>query len=159
LLPGNDMVLRDQRTATPGSPVEQLATIDDTGLATELPGRNLVAEGRPELPGNGQARIRQGDGVWRKVQLRTRVAVDRQDVAVVGTSRSGLAVMVELIQRPVGSRPGAGVIARDEQGKIEHLRGGLFRWRCNARTTHEEAHENREPEGSPATTERRRAGG
>src|SRR5262249_6359278 len=110
LLPGDDAILLDERTAALGSIVEHIAAVDDARLTSELPGRDLVAKRLAEAASVGQAGIGQRNGVRRKVELRPCVAVDRQDVAVVNVEQARLAVVIDLEQRPVRGRPGAGVL-------------------------------------------------
>ena len=112
-LPGDDPFLLDERAAALRRRVEKVAAIDDARLAAELPGCNLVAEGFAERPGVGQPRIGQRDRMWWKVELRAGVAVDRQDVAVVGAHQPKLLVVVDLKKRPILRGPGTGKIGRN----------------------------------------------
>ena len=114
LLEALDVLGRDERAYALGRLVEQLAHIDDAGLAAKLPGLDLVGVSQPERSGLLALQIWPGDRMRRHIELRARVAVDHQHIDVVRRIRPDRPLMRDLESRKRIRRPGAGIFRRDD---------------------------------------------
>ena len=124
LLPRLHPRFLDQITPSVGRRIEEIDAIDHAGFTDELPGLHLVGMAEPEAPGIGPPRTRRGDRVRRHIQLRAGVAVEHQDVAVVGAARADAFVVIDLKGRKC--RPRTRVFRRHQQRTIDEL-GRLLR--------------------------------
>ena len=105
-LPILDVSRCDERAMSILFAIAEASDVNHTSLPRELPGRNLFHEhlsGRMSVRQPGR---RRRDRMWRSVQLRAGVSVNRDDLRVIGAVFSDTEVRVELEKRPLIARPG-----------------------------------------------------